>query len=253
MRAVVIGSHGGPEVVSVTNLPEPQPKSGQVRVAVRTAALNHLDLWVRGGLPGLNLTFPHVMGSDCAGVIDQLGPDVEGFQIGDEVVLNPGISCGICRHCRAGEQSQCADFHLKGEHFDGTFCEYIAVSARNLAPRPQRLSWEASAAFPLVGLSQIRLLQVGARQVGMAEIHPGQPGALQLSIPGVHPPEAATGEVRPLEASIPEIGPSQSCCAEVGPRKDGPAQCRFGEIGITQADGPSGVELGHAAREIGRH
>src|SRR5512141_1978975 len=96
MNAVFIRSHGGPEVVTFGDLPEPTPGPGEVRVAVRAAAVNHLDLWVRRGWPGLHLTFPHVLGSDMAGVVDAVGPGVAVPRVGDAVVVDPGMSCGRC-------------------------------------------------------------------------------------------------------------------------------------------------------------
>jgi NADPH:quinone reductase-like Zn-dependent oxidoreductase len=134
-----------------------------VRVRVRAAALNHLDIFVRNGIPGITLAFPHVMGSDGAGTVESVGDGVTGVKSGDEVVLNPGISCGTCEFCLRGEHSLCVTFHLVGEHVAGTFAEYVVVPAINARPRPTALSWEEAAAFPLTFLTAWRMLVTKAR------------------------------------------------------------------------------------------
>ena len=96
MKAVTICRHGGPEVVQVQEVPDPQPAAGEVLIDIRAAALNHLDIWVRNGRPGMNLKFPHVLGSDAAGVVAEVGPGVRNVRPGEEVILNPAISCGSC-------------------------------------------------------------------------------------------------------------------------------------------------------------
>lgn len=103
MRAVFIETFGGREVLQFGEVRTPEPGPGQVRVAVKAAALNHLDIWVRKGRPGLELKEPHVLGSDAAGVIDALGEGVTGVAVGDAVVVNPGVSCMSCEYCRRGD------------------------------------------------------------------------------------------------------------------------------------------------------
>ena len=149
MKAVAIRSHGGPEVVKLEDLPDPQPAPGQVVVAVRAAALNHLDIWVRKGWQGLLLSFPHVLGSDVAGVVEAVGPGVDGVKAGDEVVVNPSLGCGRCERCFSGQENLCRKFVILGEHVSGGQAQKLAVSARNLLPKPARLSFEEAAAVPL--------------------------------------------------------------------------------------------------------
>ena len=150
MRAAAITAHGGPQVVKVLDLPKPEPGPGEVRLAVRAAALNHLDLWVRRGLPGLDVPFPHVGGSDFAGTVDAVGPGVSGPSEGDRVLVNPSLWCGECEFCRKGEESLCVAFRIIGEHVPGGLAEYAVVPARNVLAIPHGLSFEAAAAVPLV-------------------------------------------------------------------------------------------------------
>jgi NADPH:quinone reductase-like Zn-dependent oxidoreductase len=149
MKAVAIRSHGGPEVVNVEELPDPSPAPGQVVVKVKAAALNHLDIWVRIGWPGLKLAFPHVLGSDVSGVIEAVGPGVDGWKPGDAVVVNPSLGCGRCERCLAGRENLCRTFSILGEHVSGGMAERFAVPARNVLPKPANLSFEEAAAVPL--------------------------------------------------------------------------------------------------------
>ena len=163
MRAAFFRQHGGPEQVEVGELPAPIPRAGQVCVRLRAAALNHLDIFVRNGIPGINLELPHVMGSDGAGVVESAAPDVTRVKAGDEVVLNPGISCGSCEFCLRGEHSLCVSFRIVGEHLAGTFAEFVVVPEVNAHQKPKGLSWEEAAAFPLTFLTAWRMLVTKAR------------------------------------------------------------------------------------------
>jgi NADPH:quinone reductase-like Zn-dependent oxidoreductase len=163
MKAVAIRSHGGPEVVNLEELPDPQPAPGQVVVAVKAAALNHLDIWVRKGWPGLNLSFPHVLGSDVAGVVESVGAGVEGVKVGDAVVVNPSLGCGRCERCLSGEENLCRRFTILGEHVSGGQAQKLAVPARNVLPRPARLSFEEAAAVPLTFMTAWHALVRRAR------------------------------------------------------------------------------------------
>ncbi len=168
MKAVAIRSHGGPEVVNLEDLPDPQPLPGQVLVAVKAAALNHLDIWVRKGWPGLKLAFPHVLGSDVAGVVEAVGPGVDGVKTGDAVVVNPSLGCGRCERCLSGEENLCRRFSILGEHVSGGQAEKIAIPARNVMPKPARLSFEEAAAVPLTFMTAWHAL------VGRARIRAGE-------------------------------------------------------------------------------
>jgi NADPH:quinone reductase-like Zn-dependent oxidoreductase len=163
MRAVRVHEHGGPEVLRLEDLPVPEPGPGQVRVRVRAAAMNHLDLWVRKGIPGVRFPLPLTLGSDGAGVVDAVGPGVRSARPGDEVVLNPGVSCGVCPACLRGRDNLCRDYGLLGEHRDGTDAEFVVVPEANLVRKPANLSFEEAAAFPLVFLTAWNMLVTNAR------------------------------------------------------------------------------------------
>ncbi len=163
MKAAFFREHGGLDRIMYGDVPAPAAGPGQVRVRVRAGALNHLDIFARNGIPGISLAFPHVLGSDGAGTVESVGPGVTRVKEGDEVVLNPGINCGACEFCLAGEHSLCVTFHLIGEHIAGTFAEYVVVPALNAYPKPKALSWEEAAAFPLAFLTAWRMLVTKGR------------------------------------------------------------------------------------------
>ncbi len=158
MKAVQIPDHGSTDGITVNDVPEPEPGRKEVLLDVQAAALNHLDLWVLEGLPGVELDFPHTLGSDACGIVRETGPEVSRFEAGDRVVINAGISCGHCEHCRRGEQSCCDSFYLIGEHVDGTFAEQVTVPEENCAMAPGHLEDTEAAAFPLVFLTAWRML-----------------------------------------------------------------------------------------------
>jgi NADPH:quinone reductase-like Zn-dependent oxidoreductase len=162
MKAIAIRAHGGPEVVKLEDLPDPQPAPGQVVVAVKAAALNHLDIFVRKGWPGLKLAFPHILGSDVAGVVEAVGPGVDGVKAGDAVVVNPSLGCGRCERCVAGRENLCRRFSILGEHVSGGEAEKLAISARNVLPKPANLSFEEAAAVPLTFMTAWHALVVRA-------------------------------------------------------------------------------------------
>jgi NADPH:quinone reductase-like Zn-dependent oxidoreductase len=152
MRAVRIHEDGGPDVLMLEEAPDPVAGPGEVLVRLHASALNHLDIWIRKGLP--SVPKPRILGADGAGVVESLGNGVSGFEIGERVVLNPGIEAGGGR------------IHVIGEHGDGTNAELIAVPAANVHPIPDGLSFEQAAAFPLVFETAYRMLvtRAGLRQ-----------------------------------------------------------------------------------------
>ncbi len=158
MRAACIYENGDLECIRVEDLEEPQPADNEVVVEARAAALNHLDIWVRRGRPGHELRFPHILGSDAAGIVVERGAGVDSVQIGDEVVINPGLSCNMCEFCRRGQHSECLHFGLIGLNRPGTFAERIAVPARNVFPKPDYLDYQEAAALPLAHLTAWRML-----------------------------------------------------------------------------------------------
>jgi NADPH:quinone reductase-like Zn-dependent oxidoreductase len=148
MRAAVFHEHGGPEVVRIEERPRPRPGPGELLLRVRAAGLNHLDLWVRRGLP-IETTMPHVGGSDVAGVVEEVGPGVEGWEPGARAMVNPALGCGACGYCARAEISLCPDFRILGEHTNGGFAEYVAVPAASAYHLPDDYPFEKAAALPV--------------------------------------------------------------------------------------------------------
>lgn len=155
MRAAIFHEHGDPNVVRVEDVPEPDLGPGEVLIRVGAAALNHLDLWVRRGLP-IETTMPHIGGSDIAGVVAGLGPGVDGIATGAHVVVNPSLSCGACEPCARGDEPLCADFRIIGEHTQGGFAEYVTAPVGNLFVIPDDYPLERAAAAPLAFLTAWR-------------------------------------------------------------------------------------------------
>jgi NADPH:quinone reductase-like Zn-dependent oxidoreductase len=158
MKAVIFSEHGGPEVLRDADVPDPSPGPNEVLVRVRACALNHLDLWIRRGLPGISIPLPHILGSDVAGQVASLGTGVAGPTVGEKVLLSPGISCGNCAQCAAGKESQCRSYTLLGYMVDGGYAEYVKAPAVNAIPMPSNLSCEEAAAVPLVFLTAWHML-----------------------------------------------------------------------------------------------
>src|SRR5213593_2543219 len=170
MRACVIRAAGGLEQIEIADVPAPGSPAllgaDEVRVAVRAAALNHLDMFVVRGLPGLPKAFPHVLGADGAGVVDAVGPGVAAVRPGERVLINPGISDYTCEFCRRGEHSLCVRYGILGEHLPGTLAEYVTVPVHNVLPVPAitpPLTWSEAAAFSLVTLTAWRMLVTRAQ------------------------------------------------------------------------------------------
>ncbi|WP_298631275.1 zinc-binding dehydrogenase [uncultured Thermus sp.] len=168
MKAVVMEARGGPEVLKVAEMPTPEPGPKEVRIRVKAAALNHLDIWVRKGVASPKLPLPHILGADASGVVDAVGPGVTGFAPGDEVVVNPGLSCGHCERCLAGEDNLCAKYEILGEHRFGAYAEYLVVPEVNLLKKPQNLSFEKAAAIPLTFLTAWQMV------VDKLQVRPGE-------------------------------------------------------------------------------
>lgn len=162
MRAIILEQHGGPEVLSASDQPAPQPGPGEVVVDVHACAINRLDLWVRGGLPNLHIAYPHILGSDIAGVVREVGEGVNVALIGREVILNPGVSCGRCEACLSGWDNLCPDYRILGENTTGGYAERIRVPATNLVDKPANLSMIEAAAVPLTFLTAWQMLVVRA-------------------------------------------------------------------------------------------
>jgi NADPH2:quinone reductase len=158
MKAIYFSKHGDPSVLEYGELPDPSPARNEVLINVHAASLNHLDIFVRRGIPGLHIEYPHVPGSDASGVVSGLGEGVTGFKLGDRVLVNPSLSCGTCDYCIRGDASMCRTFGIIGESTRGTCCEKITIPASNVIKIPDHFSFEAAAAVPLVFLTSWRML-----------------------------------------------------------------------------------------------
>ena len=158
MKAIAFRKHGGPEVLELLDLPLPQPRAQEVRVRVKAVALNHLDIWVRNGWPGLKLPLPHVLGSDVAGVVDAVGAEVSDLAPGTEVLVNPGVSCGGCERCLSGQDVLCRRYQIVGEDIPGGYAEFVCVPRQNILPKPKKLTFEEAACLPLTFLTAWHML-----------------------------------------------------------------------------------------------
>lgn len=158
MRAWILNDTNGPDSFTLTEVDTPEPGPGEVRVRIVSSGLNHLDLWVSQGLPAPD-SFPHIAGADAAGTIDALGEDVSGWEEGDEVIVDPSLSCGRCPECVNDQTTYCAEFSILGEHRQGTLGDFIVIPERNVRPKHPDLSWEVAGTFGLVTGTAYRMLK----------------------------------------------------------------------------------------------
>ena len=168
MKAARIHQHGSPDVLVYEDVPEPKIKANQILVRVRACSLNHLDLWVRAGIPGITFTMPHILGSDIAGEVVAVGELCERVKPGWRVVLSPGVSCRQCDQCAAGNDNFCRRYTIFGSGVDGGNTELIAAPEWTAIQIPDDLNFEQAAAVPLVFLTAWHML------VGRANIHVGE-------------------------------------------------------------------------------
>jgi zinc-binding alcohol dehydrogenase/oxidoreductase len=165
MKAWQLPEVAGIGAYELVDVPEPEPGPGQVRVELKTAGINHLDLWVAEGKPAPR-SLPHVGGSDGAGVVDAVGEGVSGFEIGDEVIIDPTVSCGECSWCRNDEPVYCDDFGILGEELPGTFTEKIVVPTINAVRKPARVDWDVAGTFGLASATAMRMLEKARLEQG---------------------------------------------------------------------------------------
>lgn len=180
-----IERHGGLEVLEYKEIPTPVPGPMEVRVRVEAVGLNHLDVWVRKGVPGHKFPLPLVPGCDVAGIVESFGPgaetalDPDGIKISSPVILNPGISCGRCEACLGGFDPLCRHYGILGEHRDGGCAEFIVVPVANIIPRPKNISAVKAAAL------QIPYLTAWTMIVEKAKVRPGETVLIQAGGSGV--------------------------------------------------------------------
>jgi NADPH:quinone reductase-like Zn-dependent oxidoreductase len=168
VKATIFKQHGGPEVLEYTDVPDPSIRANEVLVEVRACALNHLDIFVRNGMPGIEIPLPHILGSDIAGVVREVGELVTWAKPGDEVMVQPGVSCGHCAACLSGQDNLCREYDMLGYRRDGGYAELVAVPGANLVAKPPELSWAEAAALPLVTVTAWHML------VTRAVVQPGE-------------------------------------------------------------------------------
>jgi len=163
MKAIRIHEHGDYRVLKIEDVPRPAPGPGEILLEMRYSALNHLDTWVRRGVPGHKFPLPITPGSDGAGIVAELGEGVGGFEIGEAVAIAPGYSCGRCEACLEGDDHRCRRYGIYGESCDGCQCEYFVLPVSNALRIPEGLSLEEAAAIPLVFLTAWEMLTAKAR------------------------------------------------------------------------------------------
>ncbi len=180
MYGWIVRQHGGLEALEWDEaLPTPEPGPGQVRLEVRAAGLNHLDLWVRKGVPGHRFPLPLIPCSDMVGTVDAVGPGVQPLDPSDRYLVNPGFSCGACPACDVGQHQLCRSYGIFGETTNGGAAQYAVVPRENLLEVPKQLSWAEAASFPLAFLTAWHMV------VGRAQVRPGQTVLVQAAASGV--------------------------------------------------------------------
>lgn len=168
MKAILFDQHGSPDVLKFTDAPNPAIRPSEVLVRVKACALNHLDLWVRAGIPGVPIPLPHIPGSDVSGEIAQIGTDVTMVRVGQKVVLAPGVTCGKCAACISGQDNHCRQFTNLGYMIDGGCAEFVRAPEVNCLPYPENLTFEEAASIPLVFQAAWHML------ISRAELQPGE-------------------------------------------------------------------------------
>jgi NADPH:quinone reductase-like Zn-dependent oxidoreductase len=179
VKATIFRQHGAPEVLEYGDVPEPTFRQNEVVVEVKACALNHLDIFVRNGLPGIEIPLPHILGNDVAGVVREVGELVTWVKPGDEVMVQPGVSCGHCEACLSGRDNMCREYDIVGYRRDGGYAERVVVPGVNIIPKPPGLSWEEAAALPLVTVTAWHML------VTRANVQPGEDVLVQAAGSGV--------------------------------------------------------------------
>ncbi len=179
MKAIIFSHHGGPDVLEYTDLPTPTINATEVLVQVRACAINHLDIWAREGIPGIEIPLPHILGNDISGVVCEVGKLVDWVKSGDEVMLHPGVSCGHCYQCLKGQDNLCPTYRILGYQLNGGYAEFVAAPAVNVIPKPATINWHEAAALPLVTVTAWHML------VTRANIQPGEDVLIHAAGSGV--------------------------------------------------------------------
>jgi NADPH:quinone reductase-like Zn-dependent oxidoreductase len=178
-EAMVLDRHGGPEVLARRTIELPPPGARAVRVRVHAVAMNHMDLWVRRGGPHFKLEYPHRLGCDIAGVVEELGPDARGVAVGDRVMVQPGLSCGVCRACLSGRDNLCRYYRILGENAQGGYTRHLNLPDGNVIKIGDALSFAEAAALPLCTLTAWQMV------FKKAAVRPGQTVVVHAAGSGV--------------------------------------------------------------------
>lgn len=170
MKAAIFREFGGAEKLVYTDVPVPQIGDDEALIRVKACSINHLDIWIRQGIPAYKLSLPHISGCDIAGTVEALGRDIDGggIKTGDRVIVAPGLSCFKCPNCLAGMDNLCESYRIIGAQVDGGYAEYARVPGINMIPMPEGISFEEAAAFPLTFLTAWHML------IGRARLAPGE-------------------------------------------------------------------------------
>ena len=158
MKAVIIYNHGSSDVLIFKNISEPECSADKVKIKILASAINHLDIWVRNGLSGMNLPLPIILGSDGSGIIIETGDNVKEWQIGDEVVFQPGIFCKTCYNCKSGNENYCNQYGILGKTINGLHAEYIVVDPINIYAKPDYLTFPEASSMQLVFMTAYQML-----------------------------------------------------------------------------------------------
>lgn len=180
MKAWQLTATEGIDSYALNDVPEPEPGPGEVRVDIKASGLNHLDIWVSKGLPAPK-SFPHTTGADAAGVIDAVGEGVSGFETGDEVIVDPSMSCGRCTYCLRDEIVYCSEFGILGEHHPGTFTEKVVIPTINAVRKPRDMDWDTAGSFGLAGVTALRMLEKSRLQQDETVLVVGVGGGVSAS------------------------------------------------------------------------
>ena len=230
MKAVVFDRFGGPEVLEYRDMPEPTIAPDEALIEVRACGINHLDLWVRSGLRGLEVEMPHILGNDIVGEVREVGEAVRHLTVGQKTLVLPTLSCGTCPACFAGDDNLCSSYDVIGRQRNGGYAERVAVPAVNCLPYPDNLAWKEAAAVPLVFLTAWHML------VGRARLRAGEDVLVIGAGSGVG--SAAVQVARMLGARV------------IASASDAAKLARARELGAHETIDHSHEDLARRAREL---
>ncbi|MBI4397909.1 MAG: zinc-binding dehydrogenase [Candidatus Omnitrophica bacterium] len=179
MKAVYFEQHGGTDVLKYGERPVPEISENEVMVRLKAASVNHLDIWVRQGMPAIPIALPHISGCEGSGIVESVGSSVHNVHPGDCVIVAPGIPCGRCRFCASGWDSACPEYRMVGFQADGCFAEFVKAPVTNIIPISKKFSFEEWASVPLVFLTAWHML------ITRAELKPGETVLVQAAGSGI--------------------------------------------------------------------